>query len=224
MKRLKVIAFDVIETLFPLEPFKDRLKSLGLPGEALEIWFAQLARDAMALETTGSFKDFRQVAAAALEGVMSEKQVQPSVEMVQQVLEGFGQLPAHPDVRPTFESLHNQSMRIITLTNGSAQTTQQLIERAGVARLVEKTISIDEVKHWKPAREVYLHAAVSTGVAPSEMALVAAHGWDIQGGGHAGLVTGYVSRKGRPFPTTMNPPDVQADNLEDVVRRLLNMS
>ncbi len=223
-RRPKVVAFDVIETLFSLDPMKQRFKAIGLPEETLGVWFARLLRDAMALEITGVFRGFREIAGTSLEGVMAENRMQSSKEKVEHVLEGFRQLPAHPDVQPALQLLRDEGVRVVTLTNGSAQTTQQLLKRAALEDFVEESISIDEVKHWKPAREVYLHAAKRTGVSPGELALVAAHGWDIQGAARAGLVTGYISRKDGPFPSIMEQPDVQGNRLEEVIRALLNIS
>jgi FMN phosphatase YigB (HAD superfamily) len=44
-ERPQVIAFDVVETLFSLEPVRKRIEGLGLPGDALEHWFAGFLRD-----------------------------------------------------------------------------------------------------------------------------------------------------------------------------------
>jgi 2-haloacid dehalogenase len=53
-----------------------------------------------------------------------------------------------------------------------------------------------------------------------QLALIAAHGWDIQGAAHAGLMTGYVSR-GKPFPSVMPPPLVSGEDLQAVARQLI---
>ncbi len=54
--RPDVVAFDVLETLFSLEPMRAKLIGLGLPAEALELWFARLLRNAFALDASGTFK------------------------------------------------------------------------------------------------------------------------------------------------------------------------
>ncbi len=108
-----------------------------------------------------------------------------------------------------------------TLSNGSAETTRQLLQCARLDRFVERVISIDEVRRWKPAREVYLHAAKVPGVAPDELALAAAHAWDIHGANQAGLLTGWVSRLEKRFHPAMNPPDVTGNTLDEVIERLL---
>jgi hypothetical protein len=62
----KVVAFDVIETLFDLSPMGQKLKAIGLQPELLPVWFARLLRDAMALDASGVFKPFPEIATSIL--------------------------------------------------------------------------------------------------------------------------------------------------------------
>ncbi|WP_309117700.1 hypothetical protein [Saccharothrix sp.] len=39
-----VIAFDVVETLFPLEPLGERLRQAGQSPDLLRLWFTRLLR------------------------------------------------------------------------------------------------------------------------------------------------------------------------------------
>lgn len=220
-QRPKVVAFDVVETLFSLEPMRERLRVLGLPGEALEIWFARLLRDAVALDASGTYKSFGEVARGTLEVLLAEFDCSSPASALDQALAGMSELAAHADAAPALQLLHGAGMRIIALTNGHADTTHRLLERARLNQFVERVVSIDEVRRWKPAREVYLHAAKAVGVAPGELALVAAHAWDVHGASRAGLVTGWVSRLEKKFLPGMNPPDVTGDTLTEVGQRLL---
>lgn len=127
-------------------------------------------------------------------------------------------------MRHAFEKLKDAGVRVVTLTNGTAETTKKMLDGAGLSALVERSMAIDEVKHWKPAKEVYLHAAKVTNVQPVELALVAAHAWDTHGAGRAGLTTGWVARKGTLFPPAMDPPHVRGETLVEVVTKLLAAS
>jgi len=84
----------------------------------------------------------------------------------------------------------------VTLTNGAAETTKKMLNGAALTGLVERSMAIDEVRHWQPSKEVCLHAAKVTNVGTDEFALVAAHAWDTHGAGRAGLTTGWVGREG----------------------------
>ncbi len=221
--RPKVVAFDVVETLFSLDPVQELFKAVGLPDTAMRAWFAAFLRDAMALEISGVYKSFKEVATATLETAFARDGVKPAVDRVQQVMSAFGELPAHADVRPAFQALRAARVRIVTLTNGSTEATTKLLKAAGLDGFVEKAISIDEVKHWKPAREVYLHASKVTGTRPEELALVAAHAWDIQGAARAGLTTGWVGRTDKHFTPVMQAPDVKGETLVAVVDALVGL-
>jgi 2-haloacid dehalogenase len=215
------VAFDVVETLFALDPVQERLTEAGLPSGILPFWFATFLRDALAMDAAGTYASFEEVAKGSLHVVMLSHGVEPTKAKIASVIDAFAELPAHPDVAPAFEKLRAAGVRIATLTNGSAKTTQRLLERAGVEKVVSATISIDEVKRWKPAREVYMHAAKTLDVEASKLALVAAHGWDVHGAKVVGLVTGFVARKEKAPSPTMKTPDVQGASLVEVVERLL---
>jgi 2-haloacid dehalogenase len=217
-KRPLVIAFDVIETLFPLEPVRQRLVEAGLPDQLLELWFSRLLRDAFALVASGDYRPFPQIAAAALRSTAGSSL---SDDAVGTILAGFAELDPHPDVEPAVRLARDSGVRMVTLTNGSAQNTAALLRRAGIAEDIEQVLSVDDVGRWKPAPEIYLHAATSTQVPADRVALIAAHAWDTHGAGRAGLTTGWVARLEDEFPTIFAPPDVTGRHLVDVISGLL---
>lgn len=222
MRHPEVVAFDVVETLFSLESLRGRLGDAGLPPHALEAWFAALLRDAFALEATGIYRPFREVASSSLQEQLAKAGQPIDLDRVNNVLAGFAELEPHPDVGAAMQTLRDAGVRVVTLTNGSADVTRKLLAKAGIEDLVERVVTIDEVKHWKPHPDVYLHCASAVEAGPAALALVAAHGWDIHGAGRAGLITGYVARHGEPFPATMRSPDVTGASLSDVAGKLLS--
>lgn len=219
-RRPAVVAFDVVETLFALDPLRPRFAQAGLPEGALGEWFARFLRDAMALDAAGTYVPFRAVAAGTLEAMLagSRPDCGPAVE---DILHGFLELPAHGDVRPAFTLLRDAGVRILALTNGRAQVTQHLLHRADLDAFVERVVSIDEVQHWKPRPEVYRHAASVAGVPADRAALVAAHAWDVLGARRAGLLTGWVARVEARFHPAMGSPTVRGDSLTEVAAALL---
>lgn len=214
--RPDVVAFDVVETLFSLAPVEDALRPLGVP---LPLFFTRLLRDGFALAAAGGHQPFREVAASALRGLA------PGGDDVdrQAVLDAFGHLPAHLDAAPAIERLVDAGVRVVTLTNGGAETTGRLLASAGLDRHVDRVISVDEAGRWKPAAQPYLHAASLLGRPPAEVALVAVHSWDIHGARRAGLVTGWCSRTEGTFPAVFERPDVTGADLVDVAGGLLRL-
>jgi 2-haloacid dehalogenase len=150
-----------------------------------------------------------------------EKRLASPKSVAEKIVQATAQLPAQPDARPAFQGLRDAGIRIIALTNGSAQTTQHLLKQASLEDCVERIVSIDEVRHWKPRAEVYVHAANVAGVPPARMCLVAAHAWDILGARHAGFLTGWVAHKEKKFHPAMGIPDFSGETLTDVVAALI---
>lgn len=219
-KRPRVIAFDVIETLFPLEPIRRRLIDAGQPGHVLELFFSRLLRDGFALGASGSYRAFGDVAAAALRSATGSALDDEAADVV---LAGFAELDPHPDVLPAVRLARDAGVRLVTLTNGSAENTIRLLHRAGLDDDIEQVLSVDDVRRWKPAPEIYRHAVHSTGAAPEQLALVAAHAWDTHGAHQAGLTTGWVSRLDDQFPDIFTAPDVVGRDLVETVQGLLSL-
>jgi 2-haloacid dehalogenase len=216
--RPAVVAFDVIETLMSIEPLRERLIEIGQPPHLLEAWYTRTLRDGMALSATGDFAPFTDVAEAALRGLTNYT---ISDEQVARVMEGFGELPAFPDALPAMTALTEVGVRVACLTNGSSHLTSSFAQRAGLASLVDRVVSVSEVYRWKPSKMVYLYAAEVLDVPPGRMALVAAHDWDCHGAKRAGLITGWVSRKSGGYGAPFEPPDVIGEDLAEVAAKLI---
>src|SRR5680860_70161 len=218
-----VVAFDVNETLSDLEPLRARFIDIGAPEHLLEPWFAATLRDGIALAAAGAFADFSDVAADTLRTALSSVDDLPSglEDAVAFVLAGFPELDVHTDVPEGIRRLHQAGVRLVTLTNGSVAMSEAMLDRAGVLDHFERRMSVGEVRRWKPAAEPYLYAAAQCGVSVEQMALIAVHPWDTDGAKRAGLVTGWVNRKGQPYPQCFREPDVTGSDLPAVADALL---
>ena len=215
--RPDVVAFDVVETMFSLAPVADALEPLGV---TLDLYFARLLRDGMALTAAGDARSFPEVARAALAALAPHALDDARTA----VLDAFGRLPAHPDVEPALRTLTDAGVRVVTLTNGTADSTSKLLQSSALDRYVERVISVDEAGAWKPAAAPYHHLADVVGIPPETIALVAVHSWDTHGAHRAGLTTGWCSRLESSYPAIFAPPDVSGPDLVAVVDGLLALS
>lgn len=219
MARPAAVAFDVIGTLMDLEPLRAQLADIGQPPHLLEQWYARTIRDGMALSATGDYAEFPDVAASALREITGYEVTDAQVA---KMLSGISSLPAFPDVVPACERLRAAGVRVALLTNGAARPVKAFVSRAGLEPHVDRVISIREVQRWKPWAIVYRYAAEVLGVDPANLALVAAHPWDVHGAKRAGLRTAYVSRHAPGYPAIFATPDVTAPDLVAAVEALLS--
>jgi 2-haloacid dehalogenase len=215
--RTDAVVFDVNETMFALDELGPAFSDIGLDPALVPLWFSTVLRDGFALTALGDFAPFTTVAGETLRGL------DPRVDdaAVATVLAAFRELDAHADVEPALRILRTAGVPAATLSNGSVEGVQALLDRAGLSGYVSRTLSIDAVCRWKPAPEPYRYAAAELGVDPHRLALVAVHPWDCAGATAAGLKAGWVRRLPEPWPTHFRVPHVSGSNLAGVVNALL---
>ncbi len=218
--RPKAVAFDIIGTVFPLQPLRPLLGNLGLPPEALETVYAATLRDAFTLTATGDFEPFTTVFAAALGQVLAQHGLNPPAKARATVIEQLKYLPPRPDAREAFYLLNKAGLPVIALTNGAAAATKSLLQLARLSDLVAHIVSVEDLQRFKPDAKVYRRAAITVGIKPGRLAMVAIHPWDIHGAKAAGLNTAYVAVDA-PFPPIFRKPDIIAPSLAAAARALL---
>jgi 2-haloacid dehalogenase len=79
--RPSAVAFDVVETLMPLEPLAARFERIGLPTSALREWFMRLLLYGVGLSAAGDYVRFPEVAAEALRAVSGYRLADQDVGM-----------------------------------------------------------------------------------------------------------------------------------------------
>ncbi|WP_151524030.1 haloacid dehalogenase type II [Serinicoccus kebangsaanensis] len=216
-----VLLFDVNETLSDMAPMAGRFADVGAPTSLAATWFASLLRDGFALTVTGENPAFAQVARGVLGSQLTEHVGRGELDdAVEHVLSGFGQLDVHPDVVDGVRALGAAGVRLVTLSNGSADVARGLLDRAGVLDCFERLLSVEQAPRWKPAPEAYAYALEVCGVPASEAMLVAVHPWDLHGARAAGVATAWIDRAGGRYPDHMAAPDVTATGLGDLARQL----
>lgn len=221
--RPSVIVFDVNETLSDMAPLAGRFEDLGAPGLLARVWFAALLRDGFALAATGGNEPFARLAEGALRAVLAGATLnRPAGEAVEHVLSGFGELAVHPGVPEGVRVLRQHGLRLVTLTNGSAQVADSLLTRAGIRGEFEALLSVEDAEAWKPAPAAYAYAARACSVPIAQMLLVAVHPWDIHGAHQAGMGTGWIARQPVPYPSYFADPDLRAGDLADLAQQIVS--
>jgi len=218
-----VIVFDVNETLSDMAPLAGRFADVGAPQLLAQVWFASLLRDGFALAVTGGKEGFGRLAEGALRAVLAGARLnRPADDAAAHVLAGFADLVVHPDVPDGVRILRQHGLRLVTLTNGSADVVGRLLAKAGIRGEFEQLLSVDDADAWKPAPAAYAHAARACSVGIEEMLLVAVHPWDIHGAHRAGMRTGWITRQQTPYPDYFSAPDLQAPGLGALARQIVS--
>jgi 2-haloacid dehalogenase len=218
-----VIVFDVNETLSDMAPMARRFADVGAPELLAQVWFASLLRDGFALAATGGKEKFARLADGALRTVLAGAGLnRPAGDAVDHILSGFADLGVHPDVPDGVRILRQHGLRLVTLSNGSADVASRLLTKASIRGEFESLLSVEDADAWKPARAAYAYAARACSADLEQMLLVAVHPWDIHGARQAGMHTGWIARQPTPYRDYFAAPDLQAPDLVTLARRIIS--
>jgi len=221
--RPSVIVFDVNETLSDMTPMAGRFADVGAPGLLATAWFAAVLRDGFALAAAGGKEAFSRLARGALEAALVGISLnRPAAEAADHILAGFGDLSVHPDVPDGVRLLREHGMRLVTLSNGSADVAGRLLAKAGIRGEFEHLLSVEDADAWKPAPAAYAYAARACTVPIGQMLLVAVHPWDIHGAHQAGMRTGWITRQPAHYPGYFSAADLHAPDLSALARQILS--
>jgi 2-haloacid dehalogenase len=217
--RPELVVLDVNETLSDMAPMAERFAEVGLERHEAATWFAGVLRDGFALTVVEENPGFADLAGEALRLRLPTGHDDPD-GAVRHVLGGFMELGVHPDVVEGLRALRALGIRLVTLSNGSAEVADALLTRAGVRDELEALLSVADAPAWKPDPRAYAHALAATGVEAGRAMLVAVHPWDVDGATRAGLRSAWLRRGAPGYPSYAAGPEVVAADLLDLARRL----
>lgn len=222
-RRIDWVLFDVNETLTDLRPAEQWMSAHGFADGALGAWLAAVLRDGFAASLVGRPAAFAALGGSALRELARRRAGAP--ELTPEDEQGFWtalrSAAPHPDVVPALRSLREAGVQTATVSNGSAAIAQGMLERAGAADLVARTLSVDATAAWKPHPGAYAAALGELGVEADRAALVACHPWDILGADSAGLTTVWIPRGRGSWTEGYPEPDLVVPSLDGLAERLI---
>ena len=217
----KVIAFDVNETLLDLRALDPYFEELFGSAALRPQWFGQMLQIAFVGGLTGRYVDFGTAQRAALKMLGARQQIEIDDQTASTMVDRMRSLPAHPEVAEALTRLSETPLRLVALTNSTADVAADQLSNAGIRDAFEGAFSADAVKALKPARAAYELVAGECDVPLSDVRLVAAHAWDISGALAAGARAAFVARPGMVLSPVGPQPDVQGGDISEVVDRII---
>jgi 2-haloacid dehalogenase len=210
---VSALAFDVFGTLLDWRSgITEAFHAGGVagdPGDLADDWRARY-RPILAEVNEGSrpWGNFDELHLATLDDLLAERDIELSTEERHRLVGAWHRLDPWPDVRAGLEALRGGRVTA-ALSNGHVALLIDLARHADLR--FDCLLSAELARAYKPAPEAYTTAARLLGVAPSELMLVAAHAWDLEGAREAGLRTAFVARPLEYGPDSAPPSDPGAD-------------
>ncbi len=217
----RIIVCDVNETLLDVRALEPEFKEAFGDPRILQEWFAQVLLYSEVATLAGPYAEFTSIAGAVLDMTASARGVTISPDNRTRILHGMLKLPAHPDVRQGLETMRDAGLRLVTLTNSAPAAVEQQLANSGLASLFERSFSVDSVRRFKPAPEVYRFVAEALAVPIDQLRLVAAHAWDIVGSLRAGCAAAFVARPGKVLYSLGPQPDITGADFQKVAQAIV---
>ncbi len=216
-----LLVFDVNETLLDLGGLRTAFSNAFGGTDQLGEWFLRMLLGAMVANGVGQYRPFLEIGAEAMLVVAERHGVELTPDRAVEVVSVMRSLPPHPDVPAAMDRLTAAGVRKIALTNGSQATVEAQLDNAGIAHHFETMLSVESVRRFKPAPEVYLMASARTDVSIDHMMMVAAHDWDLVGARSVGMQTAFISRPGAVWSPGYGPPDIVGATLGDIADQVI---
>jgi 2-haloacid dehalogenase len=220
-----ICVFDVNETLLDIEFLAPLFQRVFGDRQALREWFAQLILYSEAITLSGPYVPFFSLGQGVLKMLGTIHRVSVQQSDVDELRTRMLTMPAHPDVLPGLKQLKEANFRLVTLTNSPPDPQTSPLKHAGIDGWFERSFSIDRVRRFKPAPQVYHMVAEELDVPPSAICMIAAHVWDTIGAQSIGCSAALIARPGNaPLPVPGLPlPQAVAPDLPGVATQLIKL-
>lgn len=202
----KLLLFDVYNTFLDMNQIERRVNQILDSKRGYVLWFELFMQHIFVDNNTSPFHNFSSIADATFRMTCRMLEREEKDHYIKEILELMKHLPVCEGVQEAFSDLLEQGYRIAALTNSPQNIVIERMERTGLISYFEDVISAEQLKNYKPAKQVYERAAEKFKLNANEILLVSTHGWDIAGAANAGMKTAYIEQiKQMLYPLAPTP-------------------
>jgi 2-haloacid dehalogenase len=219
--RVTTVTFDSYSTVVDVEAAGDALTDFVTDPEPVSnLWRAHSLMYTMVANHVDAYQPFYEMNRDALTHALDAHGVDYTEAERDDVLSVYMELDVFPDIRDGMERLTEAGYDCYIVSNGDPRMLDALVDHADIADVVTDTVSADEIATFKPAADLYRHAAGRVGTPIEEIAHVTAGWFDVQGAEHAGMQGVWLDRKGDPWVSFGDDPSLTATNLHEFADEL----
>ena len=120
---------------------------------------------------------------------------------------------AYPDALPALRALKAQGKVVAILSNGTPAMLEAAVQSAGLAGSIDAILSVDSLRTFKTAPEVYALAPARLGAMPGAISFQSSNRWDVAGATKFGFRAVWINRGGAPDEYADLPPALTLTSL-----------
>jgi len=210
---LDALVFDAYGTLFDVHSVLRRCEACW-PGKGAALsaaWRAKQLEYTWQRSLMRAYRPFSAVTRDALEYACEALGLPLSSAQMEELMREYQRLSLFPDVAQTLKDLKG---RKAILSNGSPDMLDPLVQQSGLR--FDAVLSVDELKVFKPAPEVYALAVQRLKVGAGRIGFVSSNCWDALGAKAFGFNAFWINRTGAPIDRLGVQPDAVLKSLGDL--------
>lgn len=209
--------FDAYGTLFDVAAAARRVLAAH-PAEArllAEVWRGRQLEYAWTDTALGQPTHFWDATSRALTTALALLGLDGDATLREALLAAYAELDAYPDAEPAIRRIRAGGGRAIVYSNADTAMLQASVAAAGLADVLDETISVDGAGVYKPhpAAYAYMRSRLDKG---ADAFFVSSNPWDAAGAQNAGFKGLWVNRLRHPYPFPEVPVYREVATLEDL--------
>jgi 2-haloacid dehalogenase len=211
----ETMVFDAYGTLFDVHSVVARCESCwpGKGNELSRLWRAKQLEYTWQRSLMQRYAPFSSVTREALAYACEALGLKLDRGREAALMQEYLRLAPYGDVAVTLEKLAGK--RAI-LSNGSPDMLSPLVEHSGLR--FDAVISVDELKIYKPAPQVYELAVKKLHAEKGDIGFVSSNCWDAMGAKSYGFKVYWINRAGAPVDRLGFEPDAILGSLDEVLQ------
>ena len=203
--------FDAYGTLYDVHSVVQRCETCW-PGKGAalsQLWRAKQLEYTWQRSLMQRYVPFSTVTREALAYACEVLKLELTVAQMEGLMSEYLRLAMYPDVTATLERMEGKKA---ILSNGSPDMLLPLVENSGLE--FDAVISVDELKVYKPAPQVYELAVKKLGT--KDIGFVSSNCWDALGAKSYGFSVYWINRSNAPLDRLGFKPDAVLASLRDL--------
>jgi len=198
LQGIRACVFDAYGTLFDVHaPMRRLAAEIGEKAEEISrLWRQKQLEYTWLRSLMGVHADFWHVTGEALDYALAQHEIdEPGLK--DEIMALYLKLDAYPEVVEALEAVKAKGKLTAILSNGSPSMLESAVRHAGVEKLLNMVLSVEDVGIYKPSRRVYRHALQKLQIHEAHsVCFVSANTWDAQGAAQFGFQSVRVDRFG----------------------------
>ena len=224
---IRLVVFDAYGTLFDVYSISSLAESL-FPGQGQalsvlwrdkQIEYSRLISLSDPMNPMGSrhYQSFWDLTRLGLQYACQRLELALTPAKQKVLLDQYAQLTPFPENLAVLEALQALQIPAAILSNGSPDMLQAAVSSAGMGHVIDKVLSVDEVRQFKTSPQSYGLVADHYKVDIREVLFVSSNSWDALGATWFGFKSFWVNRQGMPFETLGPRPTYSGRSLRDIL-------